>query len=208
VREKFGSRLVIAVGRLVYYKGFDYLIEAMSGVDGRLLIIGEGPLRVELERLAVDRGLRDKVVFLGRVTDAAPYYHACDVFVLPSVARSEAFGIVQLEAMAAGRPVINTQLDSGVPFVSLNGVSGLTVPPAHARSLTFGINLLLDDPILRSRYGAAAQARVQNLFSLEAMASRTLQIYREVLETRKPAIAEPGASRRARPRATGGVASL
>src|SRR5439155_928826 len=95
IRRRYGPRIVVSVGRLIYYKGFEYLIDAMTGVSGRLLIIGDGPLRLRLERQAIVRNIKDRVVFLGEVRDVVPYYHAADVFVLPSVARSEAFGIAE-----------------------------------------------------------------------------------------------------------------
>ncbi len=181
IRAQYGPRIVLSVGRLVYYKGLMYLIRAMSRVDGRLLIVGDGPLRHDLEREAQARGVRERVVFLGKVPDVAPYYHAADVFVLPSIARSEAFGIVQLEAMACGKPVVNTWLDSGVPFVSIDGVTGLTVPPKNPEALARAINLLLDDPARRIEYGEAARRRVQQEFSMELMARRTLELYRSVM---------------------------
>src|SRR6185503_13936130 len=120
-------------------KGFEYLVQAMEKVDGRLLIIGDGPLRESLMQQAKARGILDRVVFLGEISDISPYYHAADVFALASVARSEAFGIVQLEAMACGKPVVNTNLDSGVPFVSLHGETGLTVPPQDPDALAFAL---------------------------------------------------------------------
>lgn len=180
IRERFGSRLVVSVGRLVYYKGFESLIDAMRQVRGHLLIVGDGPLRDTLQLQAGRLRVADRVTFLGKVPDAAPYYHAADVFVLASVARSEAFGIVQLEAMACGKPVVNTDLDSGVPFVSRHGESGLTVPPADPPALARAINRLLDDADLRVRYGRVAQDRVQEEFSQEAMAQRFLHLYGEV----------------------------
>ena len=182
LREQYGPRIIISVGRLIYYKGFKYLIQAMSKVDGRLLIVGDGPLRSDLEREARERRVADRVLFLGEVPDVTPYYHASDLFVLPSVARSEAFGIVQLEAMACGKPVINTQLDSGVPFVSLDSVTGITVPPADADSLAKAINLLLDNPDLRSKYGRAARHRVEQEFSLDQMVRRTFHLYTEIAD--------------------------
>jgi rhamnosyl/mannosyltransferase len=183
LKREYGGRLVIAVGRLVYYKGFDVLIEAMTQVRGRLLVIGDGPLRGALGRQVETLRLTEKVVFLGSIQneELAPYYHAADVFVLPSVARSEAFGIVQIEAMAAGTAVVNTSLDSGVPFVSLNGVTGLTVPPNDATALAAAINRVLDDGELRAAYGRAGRHRAQELFSLEAMTRTTQALYARVL---------------------------
>jgi rhamnosyl/mannosyltransferase len=182
IRARYGERIVFAAGRLVYYKGFGYLVRAMRRVDGRLLIAGDGPLRAELARAADDAGVAERVTLLGRVPDLRPYYHAARVFALPSVARSEAFGIVQMEAMACGLPVVNTALDTGVPFVSPHGVTGLTVPPADAGALADAITRLLDDAALRERLGAAGRARVETELSAETMARRTLELYRRVAD--------------------------
>jgi len=185
LRQQYGDRLVISVGRLVYYKGFEYLIRAMKDVRGRLLIIGDGPLRAKLRDLAAQSKISDKICFAGIVPDdLSPYYHAADVFVLASIARSEAFGIVQIEAMASGLPVVNTQLDSGVPFVSLHGQTGLTVPPADSESLAKAINRLLDDEALRRSLGNAARLRARQEFSLEAMVNRTMALYSTVMPPR------------------------
>jgi glycosyltransferase involved in cell wall biosynthesis len=183
IRRRYGARLVLAVGRLVYYKGFEHLIRAMTNVRGHLLIVGDGPLRARLQAEATRGGVAARVTFLGNVTRAAllDYYQAADVFALPSVARSEAFGIVQLEAMASGVPVVNTRLPSGVPFVSVDGETGLTVEPAAPAAFGAAINRLLDTPELRARYGAAARRRVSEHFSLAAMVDRTLGLYEEIL---------------------------
>lgn len=179
LRRQYGPRIVLGVGRLVYYKGFEHLVEAMRYVDGRLVIVGSGPLHGALEQKAKSCGVKDRVTFLTDVDDVSPYYHAADVFALPSVARSEAFGIVQLEAMACGKPVVNTNLESGVPFVSLDGVSGVTVPPANAEALGQAISSLMNDPLRSIAYGRAGQRRVQQHFSLREMAGQTLALYRE-----------------------------
>jgi glycosyltransferase involved in cell wall biosynthesis len=183
IRERYGSRIVLAVGRMVYYKGFEYLIRAMAGVRGHLLLVGEGPLLKKLERQAFDAGAMDRITFLGRVSqeEMIGYFHAADVFVMPSIARSEAFGIAQLEAMACGKPVVNTRLESGVPSVSIDGETGFTVAPADSEALAAAINRLLDAPGLRSQYGAAAARRAREEFSIDRMVDRTLELYRRVM---------------------------
>ncbi|MFN7921993.1 MAG: glycosyltransferase [Bryobacteraceae bacterium] len=180
IRREFGPRIVVALGRLVYYKGFDVLIRAMARVKARLVLIGTGPLREELQAEAARHGVSDRVTLLGDPGPVAPYLHAADVFVLPSVASTEAFGIVQLEAMACGKPVINTALDSGVPFVSLHGETGLTVPPGDATALATAINQILDNDALRHRLGQAARRRVEETFTLQSMTQQVLNLYREV----------------------------
>jgi rhamnosyl/mannosyltransferase len=122
----------------------------------------------------------DRVTFLSEVDDVRPYYHASDVFVLSSVMRSEAFGIVQLEAMACGKPVINTQLDSGVTFVSPHGVSGLTVPPADSVALGNAINQLLHQPHRQTELGERARNRVKQKFTVERMVRSTFELYQEI----------------------------
>lgn len=181
IRSDFGPRIVLGVGRMVYYKGFDHLVRAMAQVDGHLLLIGKGPLQPFLIQMALDLGISDRVTFLSEVNDIRPYYHAADVFALSSVMRSEAFGIVQLEAMACGKPIINTQLDSGVTFVSPHGVSGLTVTPADAAALSEGVNQLLDQPDRRAQLGEGARQRVAQDFTVEKMVQRTFQLYQDVM---------------------------
>jgi rhamnosyl/mannosyltransferase len=183
LRRRHGPRIVLGVGRLIYYKGFENLVRAMADVRATALIAGEGPLSGALAAEAARLGVTDRVALLGRVNDAElkACYHACDVFALPSVERSEAFGIVQLEAMACGRPVVNTWLDSAVPHVSVDGLTGLTVPPGDPTALAAALNALLDDPARRAAMGAAARRRVREEFSAEPMARRTLEVYREVV---------------------------
>jgi glycosyltransferase involved in cell wall biosynthesis len=183
LRRLFGPRIVLGVGRLVYYKGFEYLIEAMKFVEGRLVIVGSGPLHHALQQKAVNCGVGERVNFLTEVADVRPYYQAADVFALSSIAASEAFGIVQLEAMACGKPVINTSLGTGVTSVSLDGLSGVTVPPADPEALGKAINSLLNNPVRSAAYGRAGQVRVQQHFSLEAMARQTLALYRDVMDS-------------------------
>jgi glycosyltransferase involved in cell wall biosynthesis len=183
--QEHGPRLVLAVGRLVGYKGFIYLLEAMRMVDATLLLVGIGPLDAELRRVAQSYGVSHKVKFLGRVDDLQKYYRASSVFVLPSISRAEAYGLVQLEAMAAGLPVVNTDLDTGVPEVSIDGVTGITVPPADANSLAQAINVLLEDAALRQRMGEAGKVRAHQEFSPGLMIERTMKLYEDVLQQRR-----------------------
>ncbi len=184
LRARFGPRMVLAAGRLVYYKGFRYLVRAMERVDARLVLVGDGPLRGALEREAAERGVAERVHFAGSVPDLRPYLHAADVFALPSIARSEAFGIVQMEALACGVPVVNTALDTGVPFVSPHGVTGLTVPPEDADALADAISRILDDASLRARFSAAARDRAESELSLARMVDRTVELYHSLLAGR------------------------
>jgi len=183
LRKRHGDRIVLAAGRLIYYKGFEFLVRAMAEVAAKLLIAGDGPLKGALEAEAGRLGISDRVAFLGRLDDVElkSFYHACDVFVLPSTERSESFGIVQLEAMACGKPVINTRIDSAVPHVSLDGVTGLTVPPADAAALSGAISTLLADAARRTAMGAAARRRVLENFNAETMARSTLEVYAAAL---------------------------
>jgi glycosyltransferase involved in cell wall biosynthesis len=183
LRRRYGPRIILAVGRLTHYKGFDYLIRAMRDVDATLLIVGTGALRHSLETVIAEAGLGARVHLLGSVPDVQPYYDACDVFVLPSTTPNEAFGIVQLEAMAAGKPVINTALDSGVTFACPSNVAGLTVAPRDSGALAGAITRLLADPELRTRLGEAGRARVAREFAADVMSERTLEIYRAVAAT-------------------------
>jgi rhamnosyl/mannosyltransferase len=185
LRARFGNRVILAVGRLVPYKGFDVLIRAMKQVRGHLLLIGDGPLAAELADLVVSAGVAQKVSMLNRVSDLAPYFGASSVFVLPSITRAEAFSIAQVEAMAAGLPVINTDIDSGVPEVSHHGETGLTVPPCNEEVLARAMTTLLDRTDLRLRFGAAAAARARAEFTADLMAARTMSLYGEVLPQKR-----------------------
>jgi rhamnosyl/mannosyltransferase len=181
IHEKYGERLVLAVGRLVPYKGFEYLIQSMKKVNGLLLLIGTGPSRDDLQRCIKESGVEGKVLMLGHLDDIVPYYKTASVFVIPSITRAEAFGVVQMEAMAAGTPVINTDIPSGVPEVSVHGRTGLTVPPKDPEALTNAINRLLDNTELRRQFGDAARVRIAERFSVEKMVSETMTLYQEVM---------------------------
>ena len=176
--------VLFAVGRHVYYKGFEYLIRAMIHVPQGILVVGgDGPLTSDLRAMSTSLGLGARVRFVGRIPDAELpfYYHACDVFCMPSVAPAEAFGLVQLEAMACGKPVVCCELHNGVTYVNRDGETGLVVPPRDPQALAAAINKLLGNPALRQRLGERGRNRARTEFSLDAMVAGTLAVYERVL---------------------------
>ena len=179
---------VLFVGVLRPYKGVDVLLKAMARIPkARLVVVGRGPNRLELASLAARLGLSNRVSFLGEVSDSERriLLHACDVFVLPSIDNREAFGIAQLEAMACGRPVIASDLPTGVRFVNKNQMTGLLVPPGDSDALAAALQRLLGDERLRQTLGNAAKRRAELEFSSDHMVRRVQQVYEEVLGGRR-----------------------
>ncbi len=161
LRERYPGPIWVACGRLVYYKGLTTAIEALPLVPGTLIVVGDGPEQAALEAQAERLGVRNRVAFVGAVPyrEIVPYYLAAHAFWFPSNARSEAFGLVQVEAMASGCPVINTAIfGSGVPWVSPDGESGLTVPINEPKAFAAAAHRLLNEPGLRDRLAAGATA--------------------------------------------------
>ena len=172
------SVILLHVGRLSPPKGLSYLIQALKQTRGcELLLIGEGELEAELRRQVRELDLESRVHFLGpRKGDSLiAAYAGCDVFVFPTL--WDSFGLVQIEAMACGKPVINTQINTAVPHVSVNGLTGITVPPRDAESLAKAIQKLVDDKELRQLYGKAAFERASAKFSTKHMISSVKKIY-------------------------------
>ena len=162
---------VLFVGRLAKKKGVEYLLRAFPDVlsrhpDARLLLVGDGPCRAELETMSSQLGVADRVRFAGAQPAAAlpRFYRSSDIFVLPSVvARSgdtEGLPAVLLEAFAAGRPAVATSA-GGIPEVVIHGRTGLLVEPESPPALAAAINQLLDSPAQARRMGALAQRWVR-----------------------------------------------
>jgi rhamnosyl/mannosyltransferase len=185
-RAAASQPLVLFVGVLRPYKGLDVLLKAMARVPAQLVVVGRGPARFELTALAARLGITGRVNFLGEVSDSERrvLLHACDVFVLPSIDRREAFGIAQLEAMACGKPVIASDLPTGVRFVNRHQMTGLLVPPGDSDALAEALHRLLSDERMRTTLGNAAKRRAELEFSAERMVSKTLEVYEGVLGRR------------------------
>lgn len=181
-----GVPLLLFVGKLRYYKGVDVLLRAMPGVpEARLAVVGSGPMGDEWRRLAAETGAADRIRFLGEVPDAAlpAVYHAADVFVLPASARSEAFGTVLVEAMAAGLPLVTTDLGTGTSWVNRHGTTGLVVPPRDPAALATALTTLLADVDRRNAMGTAGSERALSEFGVQRMVNRVLTIYEELTDT-------------------------
>ena len=189
LRQRYGNpkTLLLFVGQFREYKGLPFLIQAMTQIQGDVIatLVGDGPCRTEVERLIQETGLTDRIFLPGRLSDEEiiAHYHACDLFVLPSHRRSEAFGIVQLEAMACGKPVISTRLNSGVPFVNRHEKTGLTVEPANPTALAKAIQTLAASPNLQQELGDTARQRTTTLFHTKQMIHRVKTIYQQLLKT-------------------------
>lgn len=177
-----GPCRVLFVGRLTPYKGLPDLLRAMQWVDGELTIVGRGELAGRLHRLAADLGVANRVRFLGRVPDEelVHQYHAADLVVLPSSGRGEAFGIVQVEAMLCGKPVICSDLP-GVAEVGQEGETCCVFPRGDSRALADRINELAADPARRERMGQAGRQRALALYTPQRLLARHMAVYEELL---------------------------
>jgi lipopolysaccharide/colanic/teichoic acid biosynthesis glycosyltransferase/glycosyltransferase involved in cell wall biosynthesis len=175
--------IVLFVGRLVDYKGVDVLLRAMPNLEADVMIIGDGPRRRSMTDLARDLGVSDRVHFLGEVDHDGllAWCHACDVVVLPSTTRQETFGMVQLEAMLCGRPVVSTDLGTGVAWVNQHERTGLIVRPCDPDALHQALQRLVTDPALGRRLGEAGRARALAEFTDGKMCSSTLSLYEKAV---------------------------
>ena len=179
-----GKKIVVSLGRLIPYKGFSTLIEAANrlGEGYQVLIGGMGPLRDDLQQQIDSLGLQERVQLLGYVADETlpALYGACDVFVLSSVMKTEAFGIVQIEAMSCSKPVVATQIPgSGTAWVNEDGVSGLNVPPGDPEALADAIRRICEEPEAWQRFAEGARERFDAMFTAQKMIDRIIEVYEE-----------------------------
>lgn len=169
---------LLFVGKLRKYKGVEFLIRAIENLDVKLNVVGNGEELYKLKSLVEELNIKEKVFFASDVNDGelSEFYKKSDLFILPSINEAEAFGVVQLEAMANALPVINTKLESGVPFVSLNGYSGITVMPKEVDELKVAIETIISDKELYELYSRNALERV-SFFSREKMSQAYKDLY-------------------------------
>ena len=186
IDQEHSKPIILCVGRLVYYKGIEYLIDAMQYISNvSLIIIGSGPLEIKLLKRIHRLDLDSRIKIIPEVDEKTlhSYYKTCDLLVLPSVEKSETYGIVQIEAMACGKPVICTDLGTGTTFINQHGVTGLVVPPRNSESIVEAINYILNDDNLKSKLGMQAKQKAFNEFSAEKMVQSVYQLYQDLLKT-------------------------
>ncbi len=176
------KKIIFSLGRLTYYKGFKYLIDSSKYLSDDFVIIigGSGPLANELKLQIINNGLENKVKLIGKIDDKdlGAYYKACDLFCLPSIVKSEAFGVVQLEAMSFGKPIVATKIKgSGVDWVNLDGGSGLNVEVKDSQSLAEAFKKILLDQKRYNEYSQNALNRFKNYFLREKMVESIIRIY-------------------------------
>lgn len=197
VRQRHaGRRIVFALGRMTYYKGYEVLIEAARRLpDDVVVVVGGGGAELPRYRArAAAAGMAERVLFVGPLSadSVEAYFRLAEVFCMPSTVRAEAYGVAVLEAMARGVPVVSTDIPgSGLGWLQRPGVTGLQVPPADAAALTGALCALLDDAELRRRFGEAGRARWADQLSAETMAAQTIALYRRLLAGRAPADESP-----------------
>ena len=177
-----GKKIIYSLGRLVPYKGYTFLIQAGQYLpdDYVILIGGKGPLQESLQAEIDDQGLQDKVKLLGFVADEdhAALYGAAKVFVMSSVMKTEAFGIVQIEAMSTGTPVVATKIpESGVSWVNEDGISGLNVEPEDPKALAEAIQAICEDKEKYGIFSQGARERFKTLYQFDKMIKKIITVY-------------------------------
>ena len=187
LQQKYqGKKIIFSLGRLIYYKGFEYLIEAAKELDDDCIIFigGLGPLKESLEIQIQKSDLEDKVKLIGKIPESeiGEYYHSATLFCLPSIERSEAFGIVLVEAMSCGCPLISTAMGSGTSWVNKNNNTGLVVPAKDASEMALAIQKIVKENTLRNTFSKNCLFRFKNEFRLETMIQRALKLYRDMFE--------------------------
>lgn len=183
IRRRYaGKHIILSAGRLVPYKGYDTLIDAAARLskDYVFVIVGDGPLLTQLSSRAVAVGAADRIKFLGRLSDTElhAWMGACDVFAMTSSMKTEAFGIVQIEAFSVARPVVSTRIpESGVAWVNAHGKSGLTVPVKDADAVAEAIRRICTEPGLKESLGSGAANRFAEMFTIDKMRDKIIDTY-------------------------------
>lgn len=172
---------VLAIGAMRYYKGFHTLVEAASRINVSIVIAGSGPEEQSLRQLAAEKGASN-VFFAGQISDEEKItlLRHCSIFALPSHLRSEAFGMVLIEASMFGKPMVCCEIGSGTSYVNIHGETGFVVPPESPELFADAVNTLLSNKELAFQMGMVARRRYEQLFSGEALGTAYSALYNEV----------------------------
>lgn len=175
-----GAPYFLFLGALRYYKGLQFLIEAAKHVNLPIVIAGSGPAEASLRAWAVELGLQN-VIFAGQVSEAEKMtlLKGCRAFVLPSHLRSEAFGVVLIEAGMCAKPMVSCEVGSGTSYANINEETGFVVPPENPIELANAMNRLLDKDLAKT-FGDAAEKRYEKLFSAGALGRAYADLYQEM----------------------------
>jgi rhamnosyl/mannosyltransferase len=176
------GRFFLFVGVLRYYKGLEFLLQAVEGTNWPLLIVGAGPLEQELMKMATEKKLHN-VHFIGQVTEQEKVnlLAACYAVVFPSHLRSEAFGISLLEAAMFGKPMVCSEIGTGTSYINQDKISGFVVPPMDALAMRAAMTELWASPDLAARFGAAARERYLEVFTSRSMGESYKKLYESLL---------------------------
>jgi glycosyltransferase involved in cell wall biosynthesis len=182
-RQQVGDKFFLFVGVMRYYKGLHILLDALKDVDYPVVIVGAGPLELELHAQARALGLRN-IHFLGRLSDEdkVALLQLSYAIVFPSHLRSEAFGISLLEGAMYGKPMISSEIGTGTSYINIHNETGLVVPPSQPLAFREAMRTLWDDPHRAAAMGIKAEARYRQLFTADDMGRKWTKLYQELLE--------------------------
>lgn len=180
------KKIIFSLGRFIYYKGFEYLIESAKYLPDNYVILlgGDGELKEKYEQIIRENGLSENVFLVGKIDqkDLGSYYEACDLFCLPSIAKSEAFGLVMVEAMSFGKPIVATKIKgSGTDWVNHNGITGLNVEPKNPEQLANAFKTILENQEIYSKFSKNAFQRYLNEFTIETEIEKLIKVYYTIL---------------------------
>ena len=181
--ERFGPKFFLFVGVLRYYKGLHILFEAAKGTNYPIVIVGAGPIEIELKKQAVDTGLTN-IHFLGFLSDEdkVALITRCYAVLFPSHLRSEAFGISLLEGAMYGKPLISSEIGTGTSFINISNETGIVVPPSDPLALRHAMQTLWENPELAAQMGGKAEERYWELFTADKMVASYVDLYRKLIK--------------------------
>jgi len=188
IKSRYGDKKIIfALGRLVTYKGFDYLIESAKYLSDEYMILigGKGPEEENLKNIIKQHGLEDRVEMLGFITeeDKYAYFEMATIFSLPSITKAEAFGVVLIEAMAYGKPIVLSSIEgSGMNWVNQDGVTGFQVEPKDAKALAKAIKKITLNEELYREFSQNSLNRFRTIFTRDNMVNLLEDLYRSILK--------------------------